>query len=210
MPALVLAGDRAGVAVLDEQADEVAHRDRRLFAVLVDAEELAVHVADPRHDLEPVVHARRAEQAGAVDAEVDAEVGAAVLRGEPDERAEALAVLGLIGRRALLVVRVPEVDDLAEQLLRRAAAAVRLDERRREAADGRAPVHREAEERRADLLVPVAQRQDARVRRVLVGVHLEREGDPVLLGDRARGPPSSRARSRSARARSGSRASRPP
>ena len=105
----------------------------------------------------------------------------------PMNDAEALAVLGLIGGRALLVVRVPEVDDLAEQLLGRAAAAVGLDQRRGEAADGGAPVHREAEERRADLLVPVAQREDARVRRVLVGVHLEREGDAVRLGDGGEG-----------------------
>ena len=187
VPAFVLAGDRPVVAVAHEQRDEVAHRHRRLFVVLVDAEELAVHVLDPRHDLQPVVHPGGAEEAGPVDREVDAEVGPAVLGGETDEPAEALPVIGLVGGRARLVELVPQLHDLAEELLRCSAAAVGLQEGGRES-DGRgAPVGGEAEERRPDLLVAVAQREDARVRGVLVGVHLEREGDAVALGDRREG-----------------------
>ena len=103
--------------------------------MLVDAEELAVHVLDPRHDLEPVVDARRAEEAGAVDAEVDAEVGAAVLGGEADEAAEALTVLGLVGGRTLLVEVVPQLDDLLQQLL-----ATRRGGGRPRCSDGAKPV----------------------------------------------------------------------
>ena len=71
---------------------------------------------------------------GAVDGEVDAEVGPAVPGGQADERAEPLAVLGLVCGRALLVEAVPQADDLREQILGCATAAVRLEQRRREAA----------------------------------------------------------------------------
>src|SRR3954470_3835147 len=50
VPAFVFAGDSAGVAVLNQLPDKAADRHRGLFTGLVNAEELAVHVADPGHD----------------------------------------------------------------------------------------------------------------------------------------------------------------
>src|SRR4051794_3235342 len=82
---------------------------------------------------------------------------------------------------------VPQAGDRLQELLRRAPATVGLEQGRGEAAHRRTPVRGEAEEGRPELLVPVAEGEDPLVARVLVGVHLEREGDPCALGDGQQG-----------------------
>jgi hypothetical protein len=105
-----------------------------------------------------------------------------VLCCEADERAEPFAVRRVGRRWALVVVLLPQHVCCLKHLRRGAATAVSLHHGRSQSGRGRAPVSHEAKQRRAELLVAIAQSKNPRVMWVLVCMNLNSQDDAKVLG----------------------------
>ena len=129
VPPLVLAGDESGVAGLRKDREELLERDDRITTVLVDREELPVHVHDVRKDLSPRLRILMAVDPDGEDREVDGVVAGAVAMAELDQASDLLTCLEIAG-----VELVPPLGDRREQLFGDAFGAVRLEDAGRDAA----------------------------------------------------------------------------
>src|SRR3954447_10451790 len=173
---LPLAGEEACVAAADEFADDRRVVDGGLVAGLVDVVELGVHVLDLRHDVGPL---------GRVDVAVHVE-------RQAGERAEALGC-DAAGVQVLDELTVPGVDvgvlrpDLLQALELIGAEAHRAElaqDRGRHAVHGRAEVGHEAQSRRVDLGVGLADLHHLRRVRPERCVQLPAHREVELLGER--------------------------